>query len=145
MNHTRKPCIYLDVRGACNFLGSVSPQQRFEMVDRCYSSVTAQFYLANKNSIPSRHKGGLTPKERPQSILASSFYMFVSSPASSLPCTNWASKKGVCFFHLKFSLQSMDLLLLHFCRLFSFFVLQPPPFWTPFSYSNYLTVIIRKI
>ena len=37
-----------DVGGMCNFLSSVSPQQRFEMVDQCYSSVTAEFYLASK-------------------------------------------------------------------------------------------------
>ena len=29
----------LPVRGVCNFLGSVSPQQRFETADQCYSSV----------------------------------------------------------------------------------------------------------
>ena len=36
--------IYLCVRVVCNFLTSVSLQQRFEMVDQCYSSFTAQFY-----------------------------------------------------------------------------------------------------
>ena len=33
-----------DVRCMCNFLSSVSPQQRFKMADQCYSLVTAQFY-----------------------------------------------------------------------------------------------------
>ena len=33
------------VGGVCDFLSSVLPQQKFEMVDQCYSSVTAQFYL----------------------------------------------------------------------------------------------------
>ena len=37
-----------DVGGVCNFLSSVSPQQRFEIVDQCYSLITAQFYLASK-------------------------------------------------------------------------------------------------
>ena len=36
------------VGGMCNFLSSVSPQQKFEMADQCYSSVTDQFYLASK-------------------------------------------------------------------------------------------------
>ena len=36
------------IRGVCNFLDSVLLQQRFEMVDQCYSLVTAPFYLANK-------------------------------------------------------------------------------------------------
>ena len=33
------------VEGVCNFLSSVSPQQRYEMVDQCYSSVTAQSFI----------------------------------------------------------------------------------------------------
>lgn len=36
----------------CNFLGSVSPEQKFEVTDgitaQCYSSVAAQFYLVSK-------------------------------------------------------------------------------------------------
>ena len=35
------------VQGVCNFLGSVSPQQKFE-TDQCHRSVIAQFYLASK-------------------------------------------------------------------------------------------------
>ena len=46
------------------------------------------------------------------------------------------AKKGACLFHLKFSLQSMDFPLFHFHGLFP----KPPPFWTTFSCSNYLTV-----
>ena len=36
--------------GVCNFLGSVSPQQKFEVMDRSVLQlgVTAQFYLARK-------------------------------------------------------------------------------------------------
>ena len=68
-----------DVRGVCNFLGSVSPQQRFEMADQCYSSVTAQSFIGQaKESTTSRCEGGPTPKARPQSVLTSSFYTFVS-------------------------------------------------------------------
>ena len=49
-----------NVRGVCNFLGSVSSQQKFEAMDiktlstsqlsdsPCYSSWTDQFYLENK-------------------------------------------------------------------------------------------------
>ena len=36
------------IGGVCDFLSSVSPQQKFEMADQCYSSVTDQFYLASK-------------------------------------------------------------------------------------------------
>ena len=33
------------VRGVCNFLCSVWPQQRFEMAGECYSSVTAHIFI----------------------------------------------------------------------------------------------------
>lgn len=66
----------------CNFLGSFSPQQRFEMFEM--TSVIAQLQLrvlfGGKQSTPSRCKSGPTPKEKPQSLLASSFYTIVSSP-----------------------------------------------------------------
>ena len=32
-----------------------------------------------------------------------------------------------------------------FSGAFLFLIFQPPPFWTPFSYSNYLTVFIEKV
>ena len=68
-----------DMSGECVFLSSVSLKQRFEMVG--YSSVTAQGFIRQaKNSTPSRCEGRHTPKEKPQSVLASFFYMFVSSP-----------------------------------------------------------------
>ena len=67
------------LRGVYNSLSCVSPQQKFEM----WTSVTALLQLSfipqAKESIP-RRKGRLAPKEGPQSVLASSFYMFVSSP-----------------------------------------------------------------
>ena len=50
------------------------------------------------------------------------------------------AKKRECLFPLKFSLQSASFVLFHFCGLFLFFVFKPPPFWTPFSSSNYLTI-----
>ena len=51
------------------------------------------FIQQAKDSTPLRHEGGLTQKERPQSVLASSFYSFVSS-LLSLPYANWASQEG---------------------------------------------------
>ena len=38
----------ISVGGVCSFLGSVLLQQRFEMADQCYNTVTAQFYSASK-------------------------------------------------------------------------------------------------
>ena len=49
----------------CNFLSSVSPQQRFQTQDQCYSLVTAQSFIWQVKEItPSRREGGLTPKKR---------------------------------------------------------------------------------
>ena len=39
------------VGGMCNFLSSVSPQQKFEMADQCYSLVTTQFYLEKQRIV----------------------------------------------------------------------------------------------
>ena len=105
------------------------------MVDECSSSVPAWFYLASKRYYPSSREARLTQKERPN--LDSSFYMFCLL-LLSLPCVNWASQEG-CLFHLRFSVWFLDFLLFHFHRLFPFFVFEPLPLWTPFSYSNYLT------
>lgn len=111
------------VGGVCNFLGSDSLQQRFGMADHCYSSLMAQgFILQAKESILSRLESRLTPKERSQSILASSLYMFVSFPSSDCPMQIELSKNGACLFHLNFSLQSIDFLLFHFFSFFSIFV-----------------------
>ena len=87
------------VGGVCNFLGSVLPQQRFEMADQCYSSVTAQSFIQQaKESTPSRHEDRPTWKERPQSGLASSFYMFCLLPPISCPMQVGLAKKGrMCF------------------------------------------------
>ena len=68
------------LRGMWNFLGSVSLQQRFEMVDQYYSSVIAQSCIWQaKESIPSRCEGRLTPKDR-GSVLAPLFVCFGSFP-----------------------------------------------------------------
>ena len=46
--HTNEALVDEIVKGVCNFLSSVSLQQKFEMADPGYSLVTAQFYLASK-------------------------------------------------------------------------------------------------
>ena len=71
----------MNVGGVYTFLGSVSLQQKFEVMDR--PSVTAQFYLENKGK-SLRREGGLTQKmqrEESQRLnFGSSFYGFFSSP-----------------------------------------------------------------
>ena len=81
-----------------------------------------------------KEKRGLRPN------FGCSFYKFFLLPRS-LPYVSWASQEG-CLFSLRFSLRSSDLPLFSFVlflQAFPFLVFQPPPFWTPFSYSNYLT------
>ena len=125
----------------CNFLGSVSQQQRFKTVDQCYSS---EFYLA-KDSTPSRHEGGKIPKERPRSTLASSFYRFCLLPPS-MPYAHSAIQEAGLF------VSPEVLTLVHgfsFVRcvcvcvcvwVFPFLCLLATTIWTLFSYSNYLAV-----
>ena len=64
----------VSVRGVCNFLGSVSSQQKFEAMDvktlktdhvsaLGQISVTAQFYLENKGKYILEAQGQVNPKE----------------------------------------------------------------------------------
>lgn len=56
-------------------------QQRFEMVDQCYSLVTAQsFILANKDSTPSSVRGRLTSRRGHNPSWLSLFYIHLSPP-----------------------------------------------------------------
>ena len=88
------------------------------------SMVTAQSFIRQtKDSIPSRRDGTLTPKERPQSILASSFYKFVSSQPWACPMQIGLAMKRVYLFHLKFSLWSADILSFSFLQAFPFLCL----------------------
>ena len=88
------------------------------------------------------HTGG---RERERKHFGSSFYMFFSSP--------WACRIQIgfsqecCLFYLRASLWSSDLPLTFLCSIFtgfSFLIFQPPPFWTPISYSNYLTLYLLQ-
>ena len=126
----------LFVGGVCNFLGSVSLQQKFEMVDQCYSSFTAQFYLAGKGKYILKVWGQVGQIKRGAQFWLLFLYVFFLLPLS-LSYVNWASQEG-CVFRLRFSLPSSDLPLFHF-HASPFFVFYPLSFWTPFSYSNYLT------
>ena len=67
------------VTGVCNFLNSVLPQQKFEVVDQCYSSVTAQFYLASKWKYILKVWGWADPKQAHNSLVAPLLKCFFSS------------------------------------------------------------------
>ena len=110
-----------------------------QRTNRCYSSVLLG---KTKDSMPSKSKSELTQKtreERPQPFWAPSVYTFLSSPVS-LPYVHCASQEG-CWFCLRSSLQSLDLpcsIFMGFSLLCLIYVVLPT-FWTPFSYSNYLS------
>ena len=123
------------IRSMCNFPGSVSQQQRFEM-DQCYSSkfysakFTAQSFIQQtKKRTPSRHEG-LRPQKRGLSpSWLALFISFISSaPPPPLPraqpalCNLGIARKGACLSHRKFSLGFAVFPLFSFPRLFPFFV-----------------------
>ena len=65
-------------------------------------------------------------------------YVCLLLPDSAL-CKLGLTKKGACWFHLSFSLWSLNFSFVPFHGLFLFFVFQPPLFWTHFPHSNCLT------
>ena len=72
---------YLGFSGECITSSVVSHRSKnLKWWTGVTSLLQLSFIPQAKESIPSRHKGRLTPKEGPQSVLASSFYVFVSSP-----------------------------------------------------------------
>ena len=102
--------------GVCNFLGSVSPQQRLKWQTCVTARLQVSFIWQAKDSTSSRREGGLTQKGERLNP-GSSFCMFCLLPLS-LPYVNWASQEG-CLFHLRFSLH----LQIFFCSIFMGFFL----------------------
>ena len=102
-------------------------------------SYSSEFYLARKGNYTLETWRPADPKG--EGLICLGFFLSCVCLLStlSLPYVNWASQEG-CLFHLRFSLWSWssDLPLFYVHRLFplSFSLL----FWTPFSYSNYLTI-----
>ena len=132
------------VQGACNFFGSVLPQQKFEAMDNgpvLQPCVTAQFHLESKGKYILRHEGGLTQKtRREEKPLALSWLLFlcVFSPPPEPALVNWASQEG-CLFYPRSSLWSLDLPLFYVCGLFPSLSFNHHHFTLFFSYSNYQT------
>ena len=81
-----------DVWGVCNFIGSVLPQQKFEVTDGLMLQLS--FTWQARENTSSRHESRPTQKtrreERRGSVLAPPFICF-SLLSLSLPCMNWAS------------------------------------------------------
>ena len=112
-------------------------------MDQCYSSMLQLNFIQKvKENTSLRHEGMPTQKmqreERPLAQFWFFFlYVFFFLPLG-LPCVNWASQE-CCLFYPRSSLGALRPFFVLFLRAFPFLIIQPPPFWTPFSYSNYLT------
>ena len=98
----------IDIGGVCNFLGSGSPQQKFEAKDGSVLQfcVTAQFYLANKGKYILKAWRQVDPKDAKRrealgSILAPLFICFFYSPKPALCKLGYP---GGLLFYLRFSL-----------------------------------------
>ena len=123
---TQNCCLWDFVGGVYNFLGSFSPQQKFEAMDG--PMLQLSFIWQTKEKTSSRSEGGQTqkmqreakhhppPRPHPRLNFVSSFYMLFLC-ILSLPYVNWASQKGYLFY-LRSSLWFSDLPLSYFRRLF---------------------------
>ena len=120
--------VHTSVKRVCNFLGSVSLQQIFETVDQCYSLVIAQSFIRQTKGKYILDAWGQADPKGEASICLGFLFLYILPPLPP-PMTSWAYylqiglvKKGVCFFKLKFSLQSMEFILFHVHGLFPFFI-----------------------
>ena len=72
----------IDIRGVCNFLGSVLPQQKIEVTDGSVLQLSLIWQAKENTSL--MHEGGrpkrCEEREAPGSVLASPFICFFSLP-----------------------------------------------------------------
>ena len=74
------------------------------------------------------------PKGEASTHLGSFFFCLL--PHEPALCKLGWARKGMCLFHLRFLLWSVDFSFVPFSQAFPFLCLQLPPFWTPFPYSR---------
>ena len=109
--------------------------------DYC-SMLQLSFIRQPKENTSSRCEGSrpkrLKEKRRPHPPLTfgSSFYMFFSPPPGAALCK--LGQQGGLFISPEVLTRIRGLSLVLFSQAFPFFVFQPQPFGTPFSYSNHL-------
>ena len=125
------------VSGECNFVSSVLPQQRFEMMDQCYSSLLQLRVLFSEQRIV-HHQDVRVGQPQRRGLNTSWLPLFIcliSPPPHACPMQIRASQEGGMFvspevltlvhgFFLCFLLAGFSL---------SLSVFQSLPFWTPFS------------
>ena len=82
------------VREVCNFLGSLSLQQKFEAMDGLV--IQLRFIWQTKGNTPSRHEGGPTQKmcreEKPRSSRLPPFIHSSPPPAPALCTLGWPAR-----------------------------------------------------
>ena len=116
---------------------------KFDAID--WPVLQLSFIWQAKENTSSRCESGL-PKRCKEKRgwrlnFVTSFYVFLLP--TSLPYVNWASQEG-CFVSPKVLSWVLWPSFVLFSLSFPIFVFKPLLLWTPFSYSNYLTVLILK-
>ena len=142
----KKNCFWI-VGGVCNFLASVSPQQRFEMVDQCYSSVIAESFIwQTKDSTPSRHEGRPTPKGEASICLGFLLLYICLFHTLSLPCANWCGQEVGVLVSLEALIPVCGFSFVPFSQVFPFLCLLASAVLDSFflSCSYYLTELKHK-
>ena len=111
------------------------------------TSVTAWLQLGfiwqAKENTSSRCEGSWTENKRGVNFWLLFLYFFFPLLFLSLPYVNWVSQEG-CLFHLRYSLVLGPSFVPFLCAS-PFLVFQPPPFRTPFTYSNYLPFPLQEM
>ena len=122
--------------------------------DQCYSSVLLLSFIQKikgkyrREGMPTqktrrgeRERACAHGRERPQALWLLFLYVAPPSPGPAL-CK--LGQPGVLFVVPEVLTPVLGPSFVLFLRAFPFLVFQPPPFWTPFSYSNYLTLAIHE-
>ena len=119
----------------------------------CYSSILFRKYKENQSSRlmacqpkdTKRREWGSVPacrreRERPPAVWLLFLYKFFLP--LGLPYVNWAIQE-CCLFYLR-SYSGPQTFLCSIFTVFPFLVFYPPPFWTLFSYSVFLTRVLKE-
>ena len=117
INHLFSEIFFIKgVKGICNFLGSVSLQQKFEAMVGPVLQLSFIWQAKENTSL----RCEVRPTQKTQGEAPSSIWLlflcFFLHPLS-LPYVKWASQEG-SLFYLRSSLRSSDLPLFYFCGLF---------------------------
>ena len=110
---------------------------------QCYSSVSQLSFIQKiKENTSSRHEDMPTQKtrrgDRERSPTLWLLFLYVFSPPPG-PALRKLGQPGGLFVLPEVLTPVFRPSFVLFSRVFPFLVFQPPPCWTPFSYSNYLT------